>query len=125
MRLVLLLTLLAACSAAPVAARRFLPGVATPLNFVEALPLDGCSCVLYRADCPEAKEEFICMSGCIQRGHEFPGRCDTVLGCCVSLKTINDAIRCVDAGSSVEFYCGGSNQTTMLGPCRASLVVPL
>lgn len=110
MRLATLVLLIAATSAA------FLPGAPTPFEDAVAVHsnrTDSCSCVLYTApDCPEARDEFVCMSGCIERGYEFPGRCDTVLGCCVYLETVNREVTCQDEGSYVRFDCGQSCNAT-------------
>ncbi len=101
--LVALLALTAVAAPAP-----FLPGVPCPLERVNATA-QGCSCVLYAApDCPEARDEFVCMSDCVERGYIFPDRCDSVLGCCAYLETVNAEVRCTDEGSSVRFDCGVS-----------------
>jgi hypothetical protein len=65
----------------------------------------GCACAMYAApDCLEARDEFTCLAACIQRGYVFP-ECDSVLGCCVYIETVNAGVTCVESGGYVDFSC--------------------
>jgi hypothetical protein len=87
--------------------------------------LNGCACDLYDdPDCPEARVEFICMSGCIQKGYVFP-ECDTVLGCCLYLESQEAAVSCIDHGSYVTFECGPTEPTNATKPATNATVWPL
>jgi hypothetical protein len=67
----------------------------------------GCACDIYSApNCIEARDEFVCMSGCIQRGYVFP-QCGSVMSCCVYIQSTNRGVECVDEGADVRFDCSG------------------
>jgi len=66
-----------------------------------------CTCdLIAEPTCADARSEFLCMGGCIDRGYVFP-QCDTVMDCCEYIGLFNAGVTCTDEGTYVRFDCTG------------------